>query len=432
MNIYLDLISKVFLNMAMAGVFFYYIYQLLHFDWHIRDVVFYLILASFMVLRQYLLPREYILFSLLLYVVMFCYMAFLYHIPWKNAVLLTMLFYFCSRYVNQTVAWVSYQYAAFDYINGGTSFVLRMICCTVFPGIVWLTILLLRPYIHNIVNIPVEWKEFLTLCVIVAPLIYFNHAHTLINVSAYELPFAIVLSRIGVSLCAVVLLTGYFALQKAHQQSLVEDQLNHLLRLQTDRQTMQKEYGDYILSKCHDLKKQLFLFKEQSEKEYLTQYMEELEQRVSSFDRVISTGNKVLDAIVNEKAEICRANHIDFQIILNGEMFAFLNPMDMVSMFSNALDNAIEACLKISDLPKRSIRVNTMEAGNFICTVFANTFAHVNAFTDGSFPTTSKAEPGHGYGLKSIQFIAKKYNGSVHAEIQNEEFVLTVLIQKTC
>ena len=55
-------------------------------------------------------------------------------------------------------------------------------------------------------------------------------------------------------------------------------------------------------------------------------------------------GNKILDIIISEKYQLCKDKGIRFDIVAD-----FSNMMDLCVIFSNALDNAIEACDKILD-----------------------------------------------------------------------------------
>ena len=98
-------------------------------------------------------------------------------------------------------------------------------------------------------------------------------------------------------------------------------------------------------------------------------------------------------------------------------------------MLSNILDNAIEA---VESIENPSIRLSTKQNENFVILSVVNScIKKPNAF--GEKLITTKADSKyHGYGLKSIEKTANKYNGLCqwNFDEQNYEFQLTVIFNK--
>lgn len=105
-----------------------------------------------------------------------------------------------------------------------------------------------------------------------------------------------------------------------------------------------------------------------------------------------------------------------------------MDVMDICSIFGNAIDNAIECELKITDKEKRLIHVTVSRQKNFLILRFENYYDMELKYKQGRLITTKKEKEYHGYGLKSIQYIADKYDGAVSIDTKNNWFDLKILI----
>ena len=107
----------------------------------------------------------------------------------------------------------------------------------------------------------------------------------------------------------------------------------------------------------------------------------------------------------------------------------FMDTMDICSILGNALDNAIECERKVDDSEKRLIRVAIFSQKNFLIMRFENYFnGELNMKEGIPLTTKNKAKELHGYGIKSINYTVKKYNGGVTINTRNNWFELKILI----
>ena len=98
---------------------------------------------------------------------------------------------------------------------------------------------------------------------------------------------------------------------------------------------------------------------------------------------------------------------------------------DIYSFFENSLDNAIEAVLK-ANKEDRTIIINVVTKGSFVVVHIENYCIQDVKFENG-MPQTNKDKTFHGYGIKSIARVVKKYNGSLAFRLENNIFSLNAL-----
>ena len=125
--------------------------------------------------------------------------------------------------------------------------------------------------------------------------------------------------------------------------------------------------------------------------------------RIPSF---LKTGNETLDTIINSKIALLN----DTQIVATGNV-DFLKDMkevDIVSLFGNILDNAIEATRE-SHKKLIELRFTSHNQSNII--ICKNTTAHPVLRNNKDLSSTKLNPEFHGYGTMIIKKIVAEYNG---------------------
>ena len=114
--------------------------------------------------------------------------------------------------------------------------------------------------------------------------------------------------------------------------------------------------------------------------------------------------------------------------MLRGEPLAFVNPVDLCTIFGNALDNAREGLSQVTDPDKRRIQVRMTKENRLLFLRFENPYEHALHWNGPELATTKANGAGHGYGLKGIRYAAEKYQGHVVIDAGAGRFVLTVML----
>lgn len=136
-----------------------------------------------------------------------------------------------------------------------------------------------------------------------------------------------------------------------------------------------------------------------------------------ALEKVLSySGDATVNAVLTAKESVMRQRGISFYAKVDiPKQLPFEKP-DLCALFANALDNAIEACAALDSDGKR-IDLCARAAKGILSVEVRNPFA---GQLSGGLPETTKQDSvNHGYGLRSIQEIARKYGGDM--EIRQEE-----------
>lgn len=184
---------------------------------------------------------------------------------------------------------------------------------------------------------------------------------------------------------------------------------------------LSKETIELINHKCHDLKHQVQAIRAVKDEKERETYLEKIEKSVQIYSAIVRTGNEILDTILTEKSLICENSGIHINCVADGSLLAFMNPVDLYTLFGNALDNAIEAVRKLESKEKRVIDIMLYERQSFLMLQIVNPMCGEVKFEDG-LPLTTKAKNGyHGYGMKSMLHTIQKYEGHLTTEVKVEK-----------
>ena len=97
--------------------------------------------------------------------------------------------------------------------------------------------------------------------------------------------------------------------------------------------------------------------------------------------------------------------------------------MDLCTILGNALDNAVTSLLTCPEFPSLSLEINCDAKRLFF--KLENTCCQIVTFSEG-LPISTKA--GHGYGTKSIAYLAEKYHGICSFSLKDQIFTTQVIL----
>ena len=204
--------------------------------------------------------------------------------------------------------------------------------------------------------------------------------------------------------------------------------LQHMLEMQSNNYEVLKQSVEVVNQKYHDLKYTIALLKDEANSEKSTEYLNKMEKDIKAYEANNKTGNDVLDTILTAKTLYCQNNGIELTCVADGEMLSFIDPMDLAVLFGNILDNAIESVSKITQEERKLIHMAIVKQKGFARIRVENCYEEKPQIEGENFITSKSDKKYHGFGVKSIKNIVKKYGGSTTIQAENGWFEIRILI----
>lgn len=241
-------------------------------------------------------------------------------------------------------------------------------------------------------------------------------------------PAEIFIIRTLADLGGVGMLFAYHMQLQELNMRVEKEFLQNILHMQYENYKISEESIALVNQKYHDLKHQIALLRTDMDAEEKNAYLDWLEQEIKTYEAQNKTGNKVLDTILTTKSLQCQNQGISLTCVADGKIIEFMHPMDISALFGNALDNAIESVKKIGNPEKKLIHLSVARQKGFLRIRVENCYEGDLKFENGIPKTTKSDQKFHGFGMKSIQRTAEKYNGSVTIDTRDGWFELRILI----
>ncbi len=143
------------------------------------------------------------------------------------------------------------------------------------------------------------------------------------------------------------------------------------------------------------------------------------------------SGCEIIDAVINsEQARAIQAG-ISFEYKTSLPSPLNIDPIDLCSILSNQLDNAIDACRLIPAGRERRIRVKIWaQTERMLFLRVVNTVVSDPFENNPELHSTKPPDSGvHGYGLKNIRATAAKYQGECSNVYRDGVFISVVMLQ---
>lgn len=207
-----------------------------------------------------------------------------------------------------------------------------------------------------------------------------------------------------------------------------------IFKIQSDMQKKQFYEVQQVTQKnqgmVHDVRNH-FLVLQELAKNKDAEGVEAYLQKITSSDLMTVktkwTGCKILDLILEQKRQEAHGYGIDFQIISTGTVRLNLREDELVSLFGNLLDNAIEACQKIAEGP-RQIQTTIERKNEIVFINVSNTVAEPPVIVEGIPVSTKKEKDIHGYGFKNIKSIVEGAGGTIQVENREGSFMVQIML----
>lgn len=139
------------------------------------------------------------------------------------------------------------------------------------------------------------------------------------------------------------------------------------------------------------------------------------------------THNVIINTILDEKYYDAVDNDILFVCRIGDMSNLIVSDQDIALLLSNLLNNAIEACQKCDE--KRIIKIKMLNDGTKLILSIKNTYSGiVYGKEEQLLSTKNDHKESHGYGVKNVIKIIKKYDGEYVINTTGKEFYISISI----
>ncbi len=247
---------------------------------------------------------------------------------------------------------------------------------------------------------------------------------------AYEILFLSLDIFTTVLTCIVILLNIYsinlisrivndreIILQNEAVKKNIDMQYSYYANMQKSQEDIRKLY--------HDMKNHMICIENMYGS---NDYIENINKQLAKYDNIFNTGNMILDIILSDKKGTCDKLGIKLLVDVNFKKCEFIDIADVCSIFSNMLDNAIEACEKMSDDKQKYIKLKGTIVNSLYFIKCENSKINKISGNKTSIITDKCNKFLHGIGISSIKSSVEKYDGNVEIDYTDNEFIICIYI----
>lgn len=200
---------------------------------------------------------------------------------------------------------------------------------------------------------------------------------------------------------------------QADYNAVLEDQLHGARKLRHD-----------LLNYTHTLN----ILLEEGHYQEVKDCTARLQSDLTTLPQVQYCAHPVVNAVLCHKMAQARDRNISVEVHLVISSDCGIESADLIGLFSNLLDNAIEACAEVPEGAWLSL-TDRHNRGLYTVTLRNSKRNQPLTFVDGK-PVTQKSDrKNHGLGLEILEEIAHRYGGTLSVHDGGEVFTSNVLLQ---
>lgn len=203
-----------------------------------------------------------------------------------------------------------------------------------------------------------------------------------------------------------------------------------LAALRREQRLIKKRY-EQNAKQMHDIKYEMrcldqYIAEGQYDKarEYLATYTE----RLGNKDKGVWTGVLAIDASIDYYYPEMEAKNIKFLFDVDIHSIP-MNEADIMVIFGNLLDNAVEAAGKCAE-EDRWITMKIKNINEIVCLEISNSSCHMPVRKGDAFVTSKKEKAIHGYGLSNVCHTIQKNGGEVIFDYTADYFKVSIMLQE--
>ncbi len=158
-----------------------------------------------------------------------------------------------------------------------------------------------------------------------------------------------------------------------------------------------------------------------------TELKQELTEKFQSTSTAPICDNHIANLVMQNKKKICEQNNINLQIDAEIPENLNITNFELLRVISNIFDNCIEATKNADG--EKFIRIESAMRDNYFFLKAENPVGKMLSKDGENYATTKADKKSHGFGMKILSDIAKKYNGTFSAEDKDGKFYTNIILE---
>lgn len=245
------------------------------------------------------------------------------------------------------------------------------------------------------------------------------------NKSMYQFVFLMVAFGILAQIAMVIFLVLQRNVYRENEQ-LASQYLNE-----------QKKYYEYLETRerktkkfRHDLRSHMFIINTLNKKkdyDKLEEYLEKMNGEIETFGNAICVNNGIVDAILNKFFDESEQMGIRLEVTGHFPSDCNINAFDLCTIFSNLLNNALEA---EQESQGNVIKMSCGYTKDMLVVSIENDSVGKTVEENGKLETSKQDKWNHGFGLENVQECVKRNQGELLIESEQDTFKVMVLLNR--
>ena len=199
--------------------------------------------------------------------------------------------------------------------------------------------------------------------------------------------------------------------------------------LERDYQALSRTYEDNakLYHDLHNHIEAIYQCLTQGDIQEAIRYCEDLRTPVREISQTVWTGDKAIDYLISSKMALAEQEQIRTKVNIEYPHNTNIRSVDLTTILGNLLDNALEAAKTAPD-KVRFLNLTIRRINAMLIIKVENGYGNAPAENGGKLVTSKIDKATHGWGLKSVQTAADRYDGTITTDYENGVFQSVVTL----
>ena len=240
--------------------------------------------------------------------------------------------------------------------------------------------------------------------------------------------------QVGTWIILSLILLFAILFYRVNQQREMEAEIAKLKQelaeiVERDYQALRRTYADNA-KLYHDLHNHIEAIYQcliQGDTKEAVRYCEDLRTPVRQISQTVWTGDKALDYLISSKMALAGQEQIKTKVNIEYPHNTNIRSVDLTTILGNLLDNALEAA-KTAPEGLRFLNLTIRRINAMLIIKVENGYGDTPVQENGKLLTSKKDKAFHGWGLKSVQTAADRYDGTIRTDYKDHVFQSVVTL----